>query len=333
MIRRNQILTGILVLQLILGLVVLWPRSTASGGEGESLFPGVEASDIVALTLTDAGGERLQLAKHNGQWVLPEAGDYPCLEDKVPLLLDKLIQLKTDRLVTQTVASHKRLKVAGDEYQRLAEFELADGRHHRLYLGSSPSYGVSHVRADARDEVYLASDLSATDLAVQPSAWVEQAYLDVPPDQIVALTLENGQGRFEFVKEGESWTLKDLTAGETLDETSVKTLANKARYATLLRPLGKEEQASYGLDEPRAVVTIQTQGDGGDRTYTLWVGAQDPADNSFVVKSSDSDYYVRVSEYAVKDLVEKGREDFFSATSDPTPVPEVTAESTAEELP
>jgi len=90
--RRNQILTGILGLQLLLGLVVLWPPSTASGGEGASLFRGVEADGLVALTLADAGGERLQLAKNDGQWVLPEADDYPCLEDKVPLLLDKLVQ-------------------------------------------------------------------------------------------------------------------------------------------------------------------------------------------------------------------------------------------------
>jgi hypothetical protein len=168
--RRNQILTGILVLQLILGLVVMWPRSTASGGKGETLFPGVEASDIVALTLTDVEGERLQLAKHDGQWALSEADDNPCLGDKVPPLLDKLLRLKTDRLVTQTEGSHKRLKVAGGEYERLVEFEVADGSHQRLYLGSSPSCGVSHVRAGDQAEVYLASDLSATDVAVQPSS-------------------------------------------------------------------------------------------------------------------------------------------------------------------
>ena len=39
-----------------------------------------------------------------------------------------------------------------------------------------------YVRADDRDEVYLASDLSSTDLAVQPSSWVERAYLDVPAE-------------------------------------------------------------------------------------------------------------------------------------------------------
>jgi hypothetical protein len=326
--RRNQILTGILVLQLVVSIVVLWPRPAASGGEGESLFPGVEADDIVSLILTDVEGERLQLAKHDSQWVLPEADDYPCQENKVPSLLDKLVQLQADRLVTQTEASHKRLKVAEDEFERLVEFELADGSHYQLYLGTSPSYGTSHVRADGQDEVYLVSDLSVTDLAIQPASWVERIYLDVPAEQIAVLTLENGQGRFEFVKKEESWTLKDLAADETLDEASVQSLVNEARYTALLRPLGKEEQASYGLDEPRAVVTLQTHGDEGDKTYTLRVGAQDPADSSYVVKSSESDYYVRVDEFTVKNLVEKGREDFLQQPPTPTPAPEPTAEPT-----
>ena len=54
--RRNQILTCILVLQLILGLVVLWPRSAASGGEGTSLFAGVEAGVETILVLTGVTG-------------------------------------------------------------------------------------------------------------------------------------------------------------------------------------------------------------------------------------------------------------------------------------
>jgi hypothetical protein len=162
---------------------------------------------------------------------------------------------------------------------------------------------------------------------------VEQSYLDIPADQIVILTLENGQGRFEFVKEVETWKLKEMAANETLDEAAVKILVNKAHYVTLLRPLGKERQPSYGLDEPQAVVTIQTHGEEGDKTYTLWVGAQDPADNSFVVKSSESDYYIRVTEYAVKDLVEKGREDFLRQPLTPTPIPEATPEPTAEATP
>jgi hypothetical protein len=80
-------------------------------------------------------------------------------------------------------------------------------------------------------------------------------------------------------------------------------------------PLGKEEQAAYGMATPNAVATVET----ATKTYTLQVGAQDPDDNSYVVISSESPYYVRVSEYSVQALVQNTRADFIEAPPTPTP--------------
>jgi hypothetical protein len=325
--RRNLILIGVLVLQLVVAAVVFWPRATASETAGQSLFPGVEADRIVGLTMSDAEGKSIQLARSADGWVLPEAGDYPCQEEKVPVLLTKIVGLKADRLVTQTSSSHKRLKVAEDAFERRIEFELADGTRHRLYLGTSPSFRAIHVRADSQDQVYLTSDLTSQDAAAEAADWVNQDYLSVPAEQIVAVTLENANGRFEFEKGGDTWTMKGLAAGEALNEGAVEALVNRAALTTLLQPLGKEDKETYGLQKPNAIVTIQTHSDeAGDKTYTLWVGAKDAADNSYVVKSSGSEYYVRVSEYSAQDLVEKGRADFLQLP--PTPTPGAPAEAT-----
>ncbi len=56
-------------------------------------------------------------------------------------------------------------------------------------------------------------------------------------------------------------------------------------------------------------------------TYTLRVGAKDDEDNSYVVSSSESPYYVRVSNYTVKDFVERTRDDFLEQPPTPTPEP------------
>jgi hypothetical protein len=324
--RLNQILVGVLVLQIVVAGIILWPRPTASG-EGESLFPGVEAEHIVGLTITSADGNAIRLARVGDGWVLPDADDYPVEEGKVPPLLDKLASLTAARLVTQTSGSHKRLGVAEDSYERLIEFELDDGSRHRLYVGTSPSFGATHVRADGQDEVYLATDLSTSDVGVQATDWTGRNYLTVPRDDVVALTLENGNGQFEFTKEGDAWTMQGLAADETLDETTIQTLLSRATSVAMLRPLGKEEKAEYGLETPSAVVILQTQSEtGGERAYTLRVGAKDPEDNSYTVISSESPYYVQVSEFSVQDLVEKGRDDFLELP--PTPTPEVTPEVT-----
>lgn len=324
--KRNQILIGALIAQLLVIAVVFWPRPATSGGQGASLFPDVEADRVVRLTISDAAGETIQLTKQPGGWGLADADDYPAEEDKVTPLLTKIADLKTDALVAETSSSHKRLRVAADEFERRVDFELVDGSQHRLYLGTSPSFGATHVRADGQDEVYLTSDLSAQDAGVQATSWVDLIYFSVPREEVVALTLVNGNGRFEFVKDGENWTLADLAAGETVDSNAVDMLVNRVTSVSLLRPLGKEEKDIYGLKEPKAVITILARStDGGDRTYTLYVGARFAEDKSYIISSSESPYYVRVTEFTAKDWVENSRDDFLELP--PTPLPETTPET------
>ena len=276
--------------------------------------------------ITGADGNTIELAKRDGSWVLPEADDYPVSENRVPPILGKLAELKAERLVTQTASSHKRLRVAEDAFERLVEIELDDGTRRRLYVGTSPSFSVTHVRADGQDEVYLASDLPAQDLGAQATAWTEQTYFSVPRDQVVALALENENGLLELEKDGETWMMKDLAGDETLDQAAVQTLLSRASSVSMLRPLGKEELETYGLESPNAVVIFRTQMDGEEeRIYTLRVGAQDAEDSSYVIVSSESPYHVKVNEFAVRDLVEQTRADLLE--SPPTPTPEATPQS------
>jgi len=319
--RTNRILAAVLAVQIVLVAVAFWPKPVPVAG-GESLLAGLEADQITQLTISDATGGQIKLAKGLGDWMLPEADDYPCQANKVPEFLEKIVALKTDRLMTQTPASHKRLKVGDDAFERRVELELADGTTHRLYLGSSPSYGATHVRVESQNEVYLAS-LSASGAGVKASNWVDTLYFSVAQEQIVALTLENANGRFEFEKDDAgTWTMKDLAADETLNENNVIGLASRVSSLRMLRPLGKTERDDYSLKKPNAVVTVETRDEEGNtKTYTIRVGAKSDEDNSYVVISSESPYYVRVSEYTVKDFVEKVRGDFLELPSTPTPKP------------
>lgn len=321
--RNNQILAAVLALQIVVAAVIFWPRSTSAGAGGEPLFANLTADQITQLTIVDGTGNEIKLAKSADGWVLPEADDFPTT-GKVPDLLAKIAALKTGRLVTQTPTSHERLKVADDAFERRIAFQLADGTAHTLYVGSSPSFGTSHVRADGQDEVYLTSELSASDAGAQPSAWIDTAYLTIPGDQIATLTLENANGTFRFAKGADdTWTMEGLTADETLKESAVTSLVSRLASVRMTRPLGKTEQADYGLQTPSAVVTVETQDpDGAARTYTLTVGTRSEEDESYVVSTSESPYYVRVSSYTASDLVEKTREDFVELPPTPEPTPE-----------
>jgi len=316
--RHHQILAGILVVQIILSVLVFWPRS-AGTSVSEPLFPNLKADDIVALNITDADGKSIGLKKVSGNWILPEADDYPAKADKITPLLDKIVGLTTSRLVTRTDTSHKRLRVSPNDFVRRIEFETADGTKRTLYLGSSPSYGVTHFRVEGQSETYLTNALSTWETNATATAWVDSLYLNVPQDKIAKVTLENSHGRLIFTKNDQGkWTMSGLAAGETLDEAKVTSLVQRAASVNMIKPLGKKDQAAYGMDKPQAVVTLETE----DRTITLRVGAKDPTDNTYVIISSESPYYVRVSEYTVKELVEGKHDDFLQAP--PTPTPEAT---------
>jgi hypothetical protein len=315
----NRILAGILVIQTVLSVVVFWPRSAVTGAS-EPLFPDLEAGDIIALAMADADDNSIQLKKVGGDWVLPEADDYPAQADKITPLLDKILGLTTGRLVTRTDASHKRLQVSPDDFLRRIDFETAGGTKRTLYLGSSPQYGATHFRVEGQSETYLTSELSVWEAEAEAASWVDTAYLSVPEDDIIKMTLENANGTFIFTKDDVgTWTMSGLAADETLDEAKVTSLIQRAATVNMIQPLGKEEQAAYGMDGPNAVVTLET----GDKTSTLRVGAKEPDANRYTVISSESPYYVQVYEYSVTDFVEKTRDDFLQLP--PTPTPEATS--------
>ncbi len=312
--RHNQILAGILVIQIVLGVVVFWPKSVSTGAS-ELLFPDLETGDIVALTIADANGDSIVLRQVAGDWVLPDADDYPAQADKITPLLDKVVALTADRLVTRTDASHKQLQVAADDFVRRVDFETVDGTKHAFYLGSSPSYGATHFRLDGQSETYL-TDISAWEANGTAASWIDTAYLNVPQTDITKMTLENRNGEFAFTRDDEgNWAMEGLAADETLAETRVTALIRQAALVNMLSPLGKEAQPSYGMDEPNGVVTLETD----SKTIILRVGAKDPDTNSYVVISSESPYYVRVSELNVKNLVENTLDDFLELPLPPTP--------------
>jgi hypothetical protein len=315
MTRLNQILLGALVVQLIVAALVLLPRTLSSEAQIEALLPGLDADQVAALTITSGEGESLTLARRDGAWVIASAGDYPTVEGNVPTFLEKVGAVQTGRLVTETPGSHKRLAVAADDYQRLVELEADDGSTHRFYIGSSPSFGAAHVRLEGKDEVYLTSELSAQDAGPRATDWVDTTYASLPREEVTAFSLQNEQGTFEFVKEGEVWAMAGLGQDEVLNDSAVQTLLSRATMVTLQRPLGTEEEAAYGLDDPKAVVTLET----ASGTHTLRVGAQEVEDNSYVVAWSGSPFYVRVSEFSVRDFVEKTRDDLLQQ---PTPAPD-----------
>ena len=322
---RNGILLGIFAVQAIVLVAVFWPEPGLP--EPEQLFSGLERDQIIRVAISDSTGRRVELARGPGGCTFPDADGYPCNLDEMLSLLDKIAALQSENLVSQTAASHRRLGVADNEFERLIEFGLSDGTSHRLYLGTAPRLRTVHVRAGGQSAVYLATTISTSDAAVVAASWTDSLYLSVPRDDVVAIGLGNAQGSFEFTRdEAGEWDMDGLLEGETVDQGALNAILSRVTALTMRRPLGKTELDSYGIQDPGAVVTVETRdAEGNTRVYTLTVGAE-IEDDAFAVKSSESEYFVLLPGFSGEDLVEKTREDLV----DPPPTPTPAATSTSE---
>src|SRR5579872_7188232 len=112
--RFNIILVVILIVQLILTVVVLLPTgSTVEQSQGP-LVKGFNPDSVTGMTIHDKNNaSQLVLTKDSsGNWVLPNADNYPVSNTYMTTLLGKIKALDTNRLIAQNTSSQTRLEVA-----------------------------------------------------------------------------------------------------------------------------------------------------------------------------------------------------------------------------
>jgi hypothetical protein len=316
--RRNQILAIILIAQIAIAAFLFWPKPATSDG-GVSLLPDFDPATVVALTVKagDAPDTQVDLVKEGDEWVLAEADSYPANSTQVTEILDKLHNINTARLVTQTDASHGRLQVAADNFNRLVQMKTDDGEQYDLYVGSSAGGTSTHVRAADEDNVYLTNEIVSWDLNAQPSGWINTQYFNIPVTNTVRLSLTNANGTFEFAKDETGWHMQGLEADEIANENDILSFYNQARAVSMLEPVGKTNKPEYGMDSPSAVLKITNVGADEEKTYTLTIGAPETDAGSsqtdaatYIAKSSESPYYARLAAFTGNTFVNKQRSDF-----------------------
>lgn len=317
--RTNQILSVVLIAQLILVGAVFFRGGEEAGISTGPLLPAFNAEAVTKLVLRDSEGQELILAQENGAWTLPEAGDYPVDISKVTPLLDKIAALQANRVIAESSSSHRRLGVSEDAYQARVEIEQGNVKN-VLYIGTSAGANATHMRVDGSDRVYLAGGLTSWDATPRVSMWIDTLYLSVPMDNVVGLTLENENGVFRFEKDTEGiWSMPELADGE-FDSATFTTLLNQATSIRMTEPLGVEELPEYGLSAPLATITLVTReaisAEETDEasmmsvTYTLKIGAKVEESSAYAISASTSDYYVLLSSYTAENFINKTVENF-----------------------
>lgn len=320
MTRLQRILAVTLVVQIILAAVVFWPRTSANAESG-ALFANLNTDDIVRLTLDDGEGQHVELIRQDDGWVLANSDDYPADSSKIEPVLAKIAAIQTNRLVTRSDASHKRLQVADDDFMRRIEMEMGDGTVETLLVGTAPNPRATHVRRAGQSETYLAGNLASWELAASARGWIDTTYVTLNRNELTRIVLENNNGTFTFEKgEDDTWTMADLPDGQEFDTANFNPILNQIVNLRLVKPLGTAEKPEYGLDNPQATLTVTITGeDGSTQTHTLRVGAQLTDGDDYVVKWSDSPYYVSVAGYSVENMINRTQDEFIKTPPTPTP--------------
>ena len=309
--RGVTVLAAVLVVQIAILVVTRLPGREAAP---EPLLAGLEAGAVSRIEIEDGADGHVVMDREGDGWVLSDAGGYPADGTRIAGLLDRLAAARRDRLVARTEAGRLELRVAPDGFERRVRIDAgADG--YLLYVGTTAGTGAGHVRVDGEDEVWSVDGMAPWQVAADRSDWVDPVYLRVEADRIAAFELVNAAGSFRFERSDGEWTSPVPGAGVVLDQDRVTAFVDRVSTLRMRRPLGTEPPGDYRLAERAAEVRLalspDEDGEGGSLELLILAGGDD--DYDYVVKSSDSEYYVEVPSFTLADLVDADRSTFVTA--------------------
>ena len=333
--RSNITLAAALVIQIVLLAISVGARTVTEDRTAQPLLPGFQADDVSRLVIVDDLDNTLTIARSDEGWALPAADDFPVNGDKADELLAGIAGLDTSRLVASNRANFARLEVADNAFRR--KISLVGGDETSvIYLGGSAGADTVYTRLDGEDKAYLGSGLSAWEASSQVSGWIDASYVSVPQEDLISIKASNANGSFEFERTDGNWRYLGLPEGETFEDTLMPGILRNASSIRMVEPLGRDLLDEYGLDEPKVTVEVEyrqvveaeadneeNEADSAEdesedteealsystESYTLAFGAQ-VDDGNIVLKSSTSDYFVTVREYALDAFSDLDHADF-----------------------
>ncbi|MCK5800282.1 MAG: DUF4340 domain-containing protein [Deltaproteobacteria bacterium] len=260
MSKLNKVLVAALLAQVAIFVVIkLWPAPLPLAKPKAVLsFDQKKVTKIQIVDGSKAEGkkETLTLTKAEGKWVV-QGSEFPVEGKKASELLGKLVGVKAGASVTDRPMHQRKLEVAKDHYQRRVTLTRMGEKDLVFFLGSSPGLKKVHLRIEGQKAVYAAAPLVTWDIGAAASSWVKTAYFKPDRDRIVGFTLKNNNGTIHVIKREGQWKLAE--GDVALKQAEVNALISTMTYVSLLDPVGKKVEPSYGLTSPQAMLTVELQ--------------------------------------------------------------------------
>lgn len=343
-----RLLAAVLGVQLLLAVGLSFTGPQLSTPAAETPLLGFDAEKVDRLVIEGPEAAKVALTKTDGNWHLPDAADFPADRDKIEQLLKRLRELRGGTPVATTPGAQQRFRVSDADFERRITLSAGDKTLGTLYLGTAPSLRQINARA-ANSEAIFAVELGAHEFPVKTDAWIDQAVLRVPRDEIVAIdvaglhlervpdpaptadanatavaenqtagaTTDTKAATIEGAAPRTHWQATGLAAGESLNSAAADALAEKLAEISISALLGTEEKSEYGLNNP--VLSLQVTRKGGAPVeYRL---GKAPQGDEYTLKVSNRTQYFRLPAYSTEQLLKAStRQALVSgATQDNTP--------------
>ncbi|PKO06147.1 MAG: hypothetical protein CVU41_08535 [Chloroflexi bacterium HGW-Chloroflexi-3] len=307
--KLQKYLLSILGLQIILILIVfLLQRPVVASNN--LIFPDLKAETVTAINISDATGKLVSLEKQGEQWVLPLQDDFPVNMETIQQLVEKLTSIRDNRLVTRSEASHDRLKISNENFERKVEITI-NGNKEIIYFGSSPATSNIHFRLNGKPEVYLTNALTSAQISTSIASWVDTVIYQISSSAVKKIEISNNAGDFIFAPDAESvWSAQPLEEGYQFDQSKWSSLLSGFTTLRFVEPVSKSEKSEYGLDTPQAVMDIEYSTDTGPSiSGKLVIGSPDGSGNYYAAWS-ESNYIYLVPSYNAERFVNLTTDDY-----------------------
>jgi len=272
-----------------------------------TLFEGLQASGVRQVVISGEEQKRLLVQRTAEGWQVELADGvyYPADAEKVESLIEKLVDLKSARLVTRTSSGHSRLQVDENKFSR--KLELIGEETRTLFLGTSPSYKSIHLRTGGSDNVYLSSDFAAWEVPPDSASWWDGRYVNLDAKRFMEISLTNPEGDLHLQRENPEgeWRVAASVSDATVDKAGIQTFLDNISQLIITDIIVNEEDKPQG--EPLAVLTIL--GEAQQLDLQVWDRPDEAGD--YTVKSSQSDFFARAGSYAVDDILSMSSESMY----------------------
>ena len=291
-------LVVLFIVQAVLTLGVLFRDDNLATFVPNEPLLGFQLEELSKIIISD-GKDSINLEQIDGEWVLPDYGNFPVSDSKKALFEDKLFSLERPYPLANTKIAQKQFEVGSDSFKKKISFYKGEELTDSLLLGSSPGFRKIHVRKESEDQTYSV-EFSAYDLQLTDSSWFDRNFLKIDRGDISKISF----GELSILLDDNKSSLAGMTENEELVSEKVDTLIEKLSRPSF-NDLGKDIEAHYSPDSPYLTYTIAlTNGTEVSYSYSrpkkLESDKEEP--NYFILKLSNSPFFFRISNTTVEDI-------------------------------